>query len=72
MPRSPRTIVNWCKRKRGALRLETAKALQDFVKAKIAPYKYPRAVAFVDELPKTKTGKIQRFRLREAEEGSGS
>ena len=51
---------------------ETAKTLQDFVKATIAPYKSPRAVAFVDELPKTKTGKIQRFRLREAEEGSGS
>ena len=45
-----------------------AKALQDFVKASIAPYKYPRAVAFVDELPKTQTGKIQRFRLRQAEE----
>lgn len=47
---------------------ETAKALQDFVKASIAPYKYPRAVAFIDELPKTPTGKIQRFRLRRAEE----
>ena len=46
----------------------TAKALQDFVKASIAPYKYPRAVAFIDELPKTRTGKIQRFRLRQGEE----
>ncbi|PCH72634.1 MAG: 2-aminobenzoate-CoA ligase [Rhodobacteraceae bacterium] len=42
-----------------------AKLLQDFVKARIAPYKYPRRVLFIDELPKTQTGKIQRFRLRE-------
>jgi 2-aminobenzoate-CoA ligase len=39
--------------------------LQEFVKATIAPYKYPRAIAFVRELPKTPTGKIQRYRLRE-------
>jgi len=36
------------------------------VKAMIAPYKYPRAVTFVDQLPKTATGKVQRFRMREA------
>ncbi|WP_298367786.1 benzoate-CoA ligase family protein [uncultured Bradyrhizobium sp.] len=42
------------------------KALQDHVKATIAPYKYPRAIAFVEALPKTQTGKIQRFKLREA------
>ncbi|RMD91468.1 MAG: benzoate-CoA ligase family protein [Alphaproteobacteria bacterium] len=42
-----------------------AKALQEHVKAKIAPYKYPRSVKFTDALPKTQTGKIQRFRLRE-------
>lgn len=42
-----------------------AKALQDHVKATIAPYKYPRAVAFVTSLPKTPTGKLQRFALRE-------
>ncbi|KJC42382.1 2-aminobenzoate-CoA ligase [Bradyrhizobium sp. LTSP885] len=42
------------------------KLLQDHVKATIAPYKYPRAIAFVEALPKTQTGKIQRFRLREA------
>jgi len=40
-----------------------AKALQDHVKAVIAPYKYPRSVVFCDSLPKTQTGKIQRFRL---------
>jgi 2-aminobenzoate-CoA ligase len=40
------------------------KTLQDHVKAAIAPYKYPRAIAFVDSLPRTETGKLQRFRLR--------
>ena len=40
-------------------------SLQRFVKSKLAPYKYPRWITFVDELPKTATGKIQRFRLRE-------
>lgn len=39
--------------------------LQDFVKRSIAPYKYPRAVEFVDALPRTETGKLQRFRLRQ-------
>jgi benzoate-CoA ligase len=38
--------------------------LQSHVKSKLAPYKYPRWVDFVDDLPKTVTGKIQRFRLR--------
>ena len=42
-----------------------AKELQDFVKQQIAPYKYPRAVEFADALPRTSTGKLQRFRLRE-------
>jgi 2-aminobenzoate-CoA ligase len=40
-------------------------ALQDFVKATIAPYKYPRAISFRDALPRTETGKLQRFRLRD-------
>jgi len=39
--------------------------LQEFVKREIAPYKYPRAVEFRTELPKTQTGKLQRFRLRQ-------
>jgi 2-aminobenzoate-CoA ligase len=43
------------------------KELQDYVKAQIAPYKYPRAIEFVTVLPRTETGKIQRFRLREEE-----
>lgn len=42
----------------------TVQTLQDHVKAEIAPYKYPRSVIFTDALPKTETGKIQRFRLR--------
>ncbi|HEX3938505.1 MAG TPA: AMP-binding protein [Xanthobacteraceae bacterium] len=44
--------------------IDTAKRLQDHIKATIAPFKYPRSVKFVDALPKTQTGKIQRFRLR--------
>jgi 2-aminobenzoate-CoA ligase len=43
-------------------------ALQAHVKATIAPYKYPRAVEFVRELPKTQTGKLQRFKLRAPKE----
>jgi len=43
----------------------TRRILQDHVKATIAPYKYPRSVKFIAALPKTQTGKIQRFRLRE-------
>ena len=41
------------------------KRLQDHVKATIAPYKYPRAINFIEALPKTQTGKVQRFRLRQ-------
>jgi 2-aminobenzoate-CoA ligase len=41
-----------------------AKALQDHAKATIAPYKYPRAIEFRDALPRTETGKLQRFKLR--------
>jgi len=43
-----------------------AKALQDFVKQTVAPYKYPRAIEFRDSLPRTETGKLQRFKLRES------
>ena len=43
---------------------DTVKRLQDHVKAAIAPYKYPRSVVFTEALPKTATGKIQRFALR--------
>ncbi len=49
----------------------TARELQDLVKAKIAPYKYPRAVEFVTTLPRTNTGKLQRFLLREQAAGRG-
>ena len=43
---------------------ETRRALQEHVKKVIAPYKYPRAIEFVDTLPRTETGKLQRFKLR--------
>lgn len=49
---------------------ELGRTLQAFVKARLAPHKYPRSVEFIDELPKTATGKIQRFRLRERESAS--
>ncbi len=42
----------------------TVKALQDHVKAILAPFKYPRQIEFVDKLPRTETGKLQRFKLR--------
>jgi acetyl-CoA synthetase len=42
---------------------DTTKRLQDFVKAKLLPHKYPRQVRFIDELPKTGTGKIDRQAL---------
>ena len=44
--------------------ISTAKTLQDHVKQVIAPYKYPRIVEFIDALPRTETGKVQRFKLR--------
>ncbi|MDX1439570.1 MAG: AMP-binding protein [Rubricoccaceae bacterium] len=43
---------------------QMAKTLQDFVKGEIAPYKYPRAIEFLDALPRGNTGKLQRFKLR--------
>jgi len=44
------------------------RTLQDHVKASIAPYKYPREIEFVGELPKTRSGKIRRVELRKLEE----
>jgi len=44
---------------------ELARELQEHVKQSIAPYKYPRAIEFVDALPRTETGKLQRFKLRQ-------
>lgn len=46
---------------------ETVERLQNHVKNTIAPYKYPRSIIFIDELPKTQTGKVQRFRLRQTD-----
>ena len=48
----------------------TVKALQDYVKRAVAPYKYPRAIEFVPDLPRTATGKLQRFRLKNENPGS--
>lgn len=45
---------------------ELEKELKQFIKTKIAPYKFPRWVRFVAELPRTATGKLQRFQLRQA------
>jgi 2-aminobenzoate-CoA ligase len=45
---------------------ELVRELQEFAKEHIAPYKYPRAVRFTDKLPRTETGKLQRFKLRES------
>jgi 2-aminobenzoate-CoA ligase len=45
-----------------------ARGLQDFVKGEIAPYKYPRSIDFMTTLPRTDTGKLQRFRLRQMEQ----
>jgi 2-aminobenzoate-CoA ligase len=44
---------------------DMVRTLQDFVKQTIAPYKYPRAIEFRDQLPRTQSGKLQRFKLRE-------
>ncbi|MGB7541171.1 MAG: AMP-binding protein [Burkholderiales bacterium] len=45
--------------------VDMVKKLQEFVKASIAPYKYPRAIEFMQSLPRTETGKLQRFKLRQ-------
>ena len=47
---------------------ELAKDIQDFVKRELAPYKYPREIEFIDALPRTDTGKVQRYVLRERAE----
>ena len=49
----------------------TQDEVKAFVKERLAPYKYPRFIEFVAELPKTATGKIQRFRLRDLEKQQG-
>lgn len=48
-----------------AATLELARELQDFVKQRITPYKYPRRIEFLTELPKTAAGKVMRYKLRE-------
>jgi benzoate-CoA ligase len=50
---------------------ELSAALQQHVKSRLAPYKYPRWIEFLSELPKTATGKIQRFKLRQKRKDEG-
>lgn len=63
-----RMIVKaFCVLKAGAAGdLAMVKTLQDHVKATIAPFKYPREIEFVASLPRTETGTLQRFRLRQS------
>jgi acyl-coenzyme A synthetase/AMP-(fatty) acid ligase len=53
-------------------RAELVKELQDFVKQRITPYKYPRRIEFLPELPKTAAGKVLRYKLREISAGRAS
>lgn len=50
---------------------DCVKMLQDHVKAALAPFKYPRQIEFIDKLPRTETGKLQRFKLRSASQQKG-
>jgi len=56
----------------GAGTPELAQELQRFVKARISPYKYPRRVEFLEELPKSAAGKLLRYRLREMDRAETS
>ena len=56
---------SWCLRAGHAPGEALVRELQEHVKASVAPYKYPRAVEFRDSLPRTETGKLQRFKLRQ-------
>jgi 2-aminobenzoate-CoA ligase len=49
---------------------ELVREMQEWIKSRIAPYKYPRSIEFVDTLPRTETGKLQRFRLRSPTSGA--
>jgi acyl-coenzyme A synthetase/AMP-(fatty) acid ligase len=49
---------------------ELAREIQDFVKHDIAPFKYPRAIEYLDALPRNPSGKVQRYLLREREEAT--
>ncbi|RCH65192.1 2-aminobenzoate-CoA ligase [Streptomyces sp. SDr-06] len=61
-------VVAYCVLRPGAARGPDAVALlRDFVKSELVPYKCPREIVFLDALPRTPTGKLQRFRLRELE-----
>ena len=55
----------WCSRGQGGRRSDLDAALREHVKTTVGPWKYPRWIEVLDSLPKTATGKIQRFKLRE-------
>ena len=57
--------VNWYPKKYKSMGLELVKEIKEYVKNGTAPYKYPRVVEFVDELPKTISGKIRKVELRQ-------
>ncbi|HEY6346550.1 MAG TPA: hypothetical protein VIY49_34095 [Bryobacteraceae bacterium] len=60
---TPKAFVVLCEGYAGST--ELARELQDFVKQRITPYKYPRRIEFLPELPKTPAGKVLRYKLRE-------
>ena len=60
----------WCRSPGSPPDEALIKALQAHVKQTIAPYKYPRAIVFRERLPKTASGKLQRFRLRQEAAGA--
>ena len=62
----------WCSRAAPKADAALTQALQDHVKREIAPYKYPRAIEYVAQLPKTETGKLRRFTLRQMAAGGAS
>jgi 2-aminobenzoate-CoA ligase len=51
---------------------QMVEALQEHVKRQLAPYKYPRAIEFLDRLPRTETGKLQRYLLRQRSQSSSN
>ena len=58
-------VLKWHEAIAAAAAMALSDELKAFVKSRLAPVKYPRTIEFVSELPKTATGKIQRFKLRE-------
>ena len=70
--RQHRLRVHRAARRRRQATPRKRKDIQDFVKKTIAPYKYPRDIRFVDELPRNPSGKLQHFKLRDGLFGGGT